>query len=55
MPIRTLSKIVHKFPLTWVSSVEDDGRIGDCEPVVLDVHLVGGGEFWVIKDLVDAA
>ena len=38
--------------ITWILSMQHDGGVGHSEPVVLDVHLVGGGELGVVEDLV---
>ncbi len=43
----------HTALVTWISGVENNGRVRDGESVVLDVHLMGGGQLWVVEDLVD--
>ena len=46
-----LELFVATFSLTWVLSMQHNGRLCHGEPVVL-VHLVGGYELRVVEDLV---
>jgi hypothetical protein len=45
----------HTTLVTWIPGVENNGRVRDGESVVLDVHLMGSGQLWVVEDLVDTS
>jgi hypothetical protein len=53
--IPQLQKSRHTELVTWIPGVENNGRVRDGESVVLDVHLMGGGQLWVVEDLVDTS
>jgi hypothetical protein len=53
--LQNVKKEANTTLVTWIPGVENNGRVRDGESVVLDVHLMGGGQLWVVEDLVDTS